>query len=146
MSTRLPLQVLIYCYREIDNNREWLLLKRTPEHGGFWQGVTGGIELNEKYLDAATREVVEETGIQPLAIHDIDYSYSFPVPTMHEGRYATQATDIQEFVFVAQCAYDSIVILSDEHDDFSWVSQEQAQEMLYWKENKEAFEHATKFS
>lgn len=42
---------------------EYLLLKRTERDGGFWQPVTGLIEFGESPVEAALREVREETGL-----------------------------------------------------------------------------------
>jgi 8-oxo-dGTP pyrophosphatase MutT (NUDIX family) len=40
-----------------------LLLRRTPDEGGFWQGVSGAVERSDAHLEAAAlREIGEETG------------------------------------------------------------------------------------
>ena len=67
---RLPYQILIYiCRRPTPDTREYLLLKRTAARGGFWQGVTGGVEAGESFTQAAHREVRggnQLPGIRPL--------------------------------------------------------------------------------
>jgi hypothetical protein len=50
---RAPFQVLVYPYRKNSNEQiEYALMKRSNE--GFWQGIAGGGEDNEKPLEAAT--------------------------------------------------------------------------------------------
>jgi len=40
-----------------------MLFKRSEESGSFWGPVSGAVELNERYVDAASRELEEETNI-----------------------------------------------------------------------------------
>ena len=47
--------MLVHLHR----GEEFLLLRRTPEHGGFWQGVTGAPEPGESDIDAAIRDYPE---------------------------------------------------------------------------------------
>ena len=56
-------QVEIIVFKVIDGNPLFLLLKRIPSRGGFWQPVTGGVNAGEDFTLAAKREVQEETGI-----------------------------------------------------------------------------------
>src|SRR5262245_50565887 len=59
---RAPFQILVYLYRRISHDEyEYALLKRADE--GWWQGIAGGGEGAETPLEAARREVKEETGI-----------------------------------------------------------------------------------
>lgn len=58
--TRQPVQVLVHPLKLVGRDWEYLLLRRIPEQGGFWQGVTGGVEGRESLADAARRELIEE--------------------------------------------------------------------------------------
>jgi len=40
-----------------------VLFKRSEESGSFWGPVSGAVELNENYVEAAARELAEETNI-----------------------------------------------------------------------------------
>ena len=56
-------QVEIIVFKIINNKPLFLLLKRIPERGGFWQPVTGGVHEGENLDTAAKRELFEETQI-----------------------------------------------------------------------------------
>ena len=60
---RKTIQMLIYPVRLIGDYRQYLLLKRVTDRGAFWQGVKGGVENGESLLEAARRELIEETGL-----------------------------------------------------------------------------------
>jgi hypothetical protein len=50
---RRPIQILAYPVRKTSSDKwEFLLLKRIPNRGGFWQGVTGAPNENENLVDA----------------------------------------------------------------------------------------------
>ncbi|TMM15633.1 MAG: NUDIX hydrolase [Actinobacteria bacterium] len=42
---------------------EVLAVHRSPDQGGYWHSVAGGVEEGESYADAAVRELEEETGL-----------------------------------------------------------------------------------
>lgn len=60
-----------------------LLLKRRPDQGGFWQGVSGRIEPFDRSLEAAARrEIREETGYaEGVEVHDMGRWVDFTGPT-----------------------------------------------------------------
>ncbi|MCK4474836.1 NUDIX domain-containing protein [Candidatus Bathyarchaeota archaeon] len=62
-------------FRKINGRTRYLLLKRTPDRGGFWQPVTGGLETGETRVKAVEREVRQETGIKNFVgmIEDVHY-------------------------------------------------------------------------
>jgi len=58
------IQLECIVYRKRGNKIEFLLMKRIPEKGGFWQPPCGGMENEDKSLkDAAFRELSEEANI-----------------------------------------------------------------------------------
>ena len=135
---RIPKQVLVYPVHLSRQGNTVLLLKRTSKLGGFWQGVTGAIEQGESLKDAASRELVEETGFTNQQLKQLDFSYSFPVPNEYAHAYANDVDLIQEFVFMAQVAQQTIPILSREHEDWLWCSFGEALNLLKWPDNKRA--------
>lgn len=55
-----------------------LLLERTPERGGFWQPITGRIEAGEAPIEAARRELREETGAD-VPVEPLGYRHGFGI-------------------------------------------------------------------
>ncbi len=127
---RLPIQVEAIIFRRKDSSRiEYLLLKRLPERNGFWQPVTGGMEEGETREEALRREVIEETGVKNIV-------------TVIEGLYYFEFSDPnlnQEYVYgVEISSSEEIVFDHKEHSEYRWCSFQEALQLLYWKENKEA--------
>ena len=56
---RLPLEVQAVIFRR-KPSLEFLILRRVPEKGGFWQNLSGGVEEGESLLDTLKRELKEE--------------------------------------------------------------------------------------
>lgn len=126
---RLPIQIEAIIFRKNGRTTEYLLLKRTPERNGFWQPVTGGVEEGETRAEALRREIREETGVRSLlrVIDDL-YYFEFSDPNLSE-----------EYVYGVEISCSEDVVLDrEEHSDYRWCSYEDAQQLLTWKENKEA--------
>lgn len=136
---RRPTQVAIYIFRQRHNQREYLLLRRIPEAGGFWQGVTGGVEDDETVLETAARELFEETGFSGLCITQLDYCRSFPVPESMKHHFDSDVTRLTEFAFHAKVEPGINPTLDpQEHTEFMWVTYEQALSMLHHQANIDA--------
>ena len=48
---RLPIEIEGILFKRADGKIQYLLLKRHPEKGGFWQPVTGGLEEGETKIE-----------------------------------------------------------------------------------------------
>lgn len=116
-----------------DKTIRYLLIKRTPQDGGYWQPVTGTLNDGERLLDCARRELNEETGIRAEDIIDIsEVLYKFDWKNKH-------GDTILEFVYAVQYPANTEIILSpEEHDDYKWCSFNEAMETLYTGNNKNA--------
>jgi len=107
-----------------EGSPEVLLLKTTPERGGFWQPVTGSVESGEDLVSAAARELREETGVSVRGADLRAIGHAFEFESRWGGR-------VREEVFVA-AVRDSgpISIDSREHVEFKWVNLRQAEIFL----------------
>ncbi len=137
---RVPRQVLVYIHREGEAGREFLLLRRIPRLGGFWQGVTGAPEWGEADDAAAEREVFEETGLDTGSIRAVDYRYELrPGADRSEWDrlYGSSVDSVPEDVFEALATPGWEPTLSWEHDDYRWCSLDEGLELLRYEENRE---------
>jgi dATP pyrophosphohydrolase len=137
---RQPIQVLVYVARLNGGECQYLMLHRIIRQDlgldDFWQGVTGGVEDSETPLQAAYRELREETGFVPDRLVDLGYSYTFPLSDKWRDLYADGVEEIREFVFVAEVSgREEPRIDPREHDVWQWSSFEEALVLLYWPEN-----------
>jgi 8-oxo-dGTP pyrophosphatase MutT (NUDIX family) len=131
--------VQVWLWRRGGAGHEVLLLKRSERDGGFWQPVTGLVELGEEPADAARREVREETGVsgQP---RDLDYVRDFviePVGASAGPRGPRPWLD-REFAFEMETNEPDIRLSEGEHDGYLWTTTERAKELLRWKGNQRA--------
>ncbi len=94
----------------------YLMLKRNSKKGGFWQPITGNVELGETFEQAAVRELREETGITEF-IRIFDTGYSFEFFDDNRQQY--------EKVFAVEIKTETKVILSEEHTEFQWATKDE---------------------
>jgi 8-oxo-dGTP pyrophosphatase MutT (NUDIX family) len=134
--------VLVYLHR----GEAFLLLRRTAELGGFWQGVTGAPEPGESDVDAAVREVREETGYDVAdSIRPIGYRYEIrpgPHSLFWSTLYAPGVDSVTEEVFLAEVGDGEPTLSTQEHAEFRWCSLAEALELLHYPENRTALERA----
>lgn len=127
MRTNKQIEVF-FCKTTPNNEHLFLLMKRIPARGGFWQPLTGGVEEGETLEEAIKRETFEETGINNIIkLIDIDYQFTF----QEKGK------SYIEYVFGIEISADTNIKLSYEHDDFVWVGKDKALQLLKWPDNKE---------
>jgi dATP pyrophosphohydrolase len=130
----------VVIFAETDGSREFLLLKRIESEGGFWQSVTGSLEDEETHLEAAVREVREETGITVSAddLIDLQLLNTFEIAPQWQARYAPGVTHNEEVCFAIRVVKSSVHIDSIEHDDWAWVSYARAMKVLNWESSRRA--------
>lgn len=109
----------------------FLLLKRIPSRGGFWQPVTGGVHPNESLENALSREILEETGIRDI---------KRAVNTQFTFEFNDNGNDYTEYVYGVEVPHDSAVNISAEHNAFTWATKEEAMVRLKWQTNKDALQ------
>jgi len=81
-----------------------ILLLRRRRPADFWQSVTGSLEAGETPVDAARREVGEETGLDPAALVDCRRSRRFAIAPAWQARYGAGVTHNLEHEFRLQVA------------------------------------------
>jgi dihydroneopterin triphosphate diphosphatase len=136
--TRAPFQVLIYPYRNRgDGQIEYALMRRSDE--GYWQGIAGGGEGEETPLDAAKRETYEESGILPTSeFLQLDTIEPVPVIEFSESYiWGNSIYVIPQYCFGVTCQNIQIVI-SREHNEYKWLSYEEAYKLIRYDGNKTA--------
>ncbi len=94
---------------------EVLILKTNKERGAFWQNVTGSVDGNESFQEAAYRELTEETGIDVQAaqshVQDLDTEFFF------DDR---KNRKVQEKVYFYHGPRWNIQICN-EHTEYEWL-------------------------
>lgn len=60
----------------VNDSREALLLKVVKKRGATWQPVTGSVDDGEDFLEAAQRELQEETGLR-LDARELGLEFKF---------------------------------------------------------------------
>ncbi len=125
-------QVEVIVFKVIDNRPVFLLLKRQPNRGGFWQPVTGGVEAGENLKEAALREMLEETSIKDyIKVYEALHYFEFEA----NGGFGW----MKEYVFGVQISADVEAVISDEHSEMKWCSLDEALELLKYESNKVGF-------
>jgi len=136
---RQPHQILAFPYKN-DLNGDYL-------YGIFcrmgkkerWQGIAGGVEKGETYLESAIREANEEAGISYNApIIALKSICTIPVPNVvKEFIWGENIYLIKEHCFGIDASNETIT-LSHEHTKMEWVPYEEAIKKLTWDSNKNA--------
>jgi 8-oxo-dGTP pyrophosphatase MutT (NUDIX family) len=140
---RQPRDVSIHLFRNTADGPRFLMLRRCPARGGFWQGVSGAPLAGETDRDAAVREVFEETGfdiadsIFPL---EVGYSYALRPELIDHWKqlYGPGIAHVSVVTYAAESSQGDPVLDPLEHDGFSWCSYEEAEGLLDWPIERDA--------
>ena len=137
-SFKIPESVLVVIHTP---ERVVLLIERI-DHPGFWQSVTGSKDFpDESLVDAAVREVWEETGIQADASQLKDWAVSnvYDIYPAWRHRYAPGITRNTEHVFsLCVPSRTQITLSPTEHTAFQWLPYRAAADACYSPSNAEA--------
>jgi lipoyl(octanoyl) transferase len=102
-----------------------LLLRRSPERGGFWQQVTGRIEPGESPEAAARRELLEETGAD-APVSSLGYVHGFGIDPSLLGSGAGGVRTAEETAFAARLPPAFAPRLGSEHVEWGWFEPDEA--------------------
>ncbi len=128
-------RVAVYVFRKRAGGIELLQLQRAgnvESYPASWQTVYGGILKGETAVDAAQRELHEETGLTPKNFYQVEYLESF---------YNQQRDRVVLMpVFAAEVVGNASVQLNEEHDDFRWVALADVAAHFVWRAQRQAIE------
>lgn len=135
---RAPFQVLIIPYKIINKNILYgVFLRNKPK---VWQFVSGGGEDAELPIEAAVRELREETSISvdKERLMRLDTLSSIPVVNITgEFTWGKDIFIVPEHTFAVNVDGYTITI-SDEHQEVAWLEYDKAKELLKYDSNKTA--------
>lgn len=121
-----------YVFSELHGCPAFLLLFRAPHllHAGTWQAVHGMIDAGETAQEAARREMIEETGLEPERSFRVDYVETF----------YSETTDAVHLVpaFAAFVTGAPGVTISEEHTAYDWCGLEDAVSRLVFASQRKA--------
>jgi len=109
---------------------EFLVLLRSPQRGGYWNLVAGGVEDGEAPHAAARRELDEESRLdRPLRFEPLPLELAYVRP---EGLRITM------HAFLAEAPAGWEPVLDEEHVEYRWCSAADADTQLAYPEPREA--------
>lgn len=85
---------------------------------GLWELPSGKKEPLESVTDAVTREVREETQLEVKPL-DVVFTFNFTVEKPDEIR------DFTQLIFAVEEVAEKEVVLSEEHKEFKWITQDE---------------------
>ena len=129
---KTPISALVLIHT---NDLQVLIMERADK-SGFWQSVTGSLEQGESPLQAAIREVQEETGLDATQydLQDWHATNVYEIYPHWRHRYAPEVTHNTEHLF-GLLLPDTLPIkmAPDEHVQYQWVDwREAAKRVFSW--------------
>lgn len=107
-----------------------------PNNYVGFQNITGGVEGDESFLEAAQRELSEEAGLN-FPVVDLDLEFNF------HDRWKKNCI---EKVYLCHLDHRPEIILNEEHLHYKWMPLSSTQESDYtFPSNYQAFLAAKKF-
>ncbi|MDX1669997.1 MAG: dihydroneopterin triphosphate diphosphatase [Limnobacter sp.] len=154
--TKIPVSVLVVIYAA---DHRFLLIERADKEG-YWQSVTGSLDFeDERPLDAAVRELAEETGIQaeacrnslPLAevsaqtllephkVRPWPHQLQYEIFEHWRHRYPDGVThNTEHWFYVCVPEGTQPKLAPREHVGYEWVDCEEAQKRCFSPNNAHA--------
>ena len=134
---RAPLQILAIPYRVIDDQPEYCIFRRSDSD--YWQFIAGGGEDTETPVEAAAREIFEESGIRAeniIALTSMCYVQVDIFKKRHLYNWPSNLYVIPEYAFGFECNEE--ISISHEHTECKWLSYAEAREKCKWDSNRTA--------
>jgi dATP pyrophosphohydrolase len=119
-----------------------VLLIERADKAGFWQSVTGSLEVEDDSLcDTAIREVMEETGLDATQfdLSDWHFSQTYEIYEHWRYRYAPEVTHNTEHIFGLELPnIVDVKLAPNEHVAYEWVDWREAAKRVFSYTNVEA--------
>ena len=117
-----------------------VLLIERADQPGYWQSVTGSLDVEDELLaDTARREVFEETGISGGLLRDWQRHNVYEIWPVWRHRYAPGTTHNTEHVFGLTVAAGTPVKLNPrEHLAWQWLPWRDAAQRCFSPSNAQA--------
>ena len=130
-----PDLVDVWVFRDGAGGPEVLLMRRAPGRvlPGLWQGVSGTLEPDERVVEGAMRELVEETGFARPTVEAF-----FDLDLVNQFHYSGADAVMTAAVFAARIVPDAEPVLSHEHDAARWLALPAALAEVVWPGYREA--------
>jgi bis(5'-nucleosidyl)-tetraphosphatase len=136
MRVRNEVQAVIF---DKDHGGLVLLVRKRDRRIRFfhWRLVKGGIDAGETKVEALKREILEETGLRNIKILDQVHNYDF----IFKGMYHK----VSSFLVNAD-SREPVKLQTSELTDYVWTPTENAKQLLYWYNEREALRKLGQFS
>lgn len=136
---RQPYTVLVFPFRRTDSGLQYAVFRRSDDLS--WQSVSGGVEDDEDMPTAARRETVEETGL--ASTHPL-YKLAMisgvgKICFAASAYWPAELYIVPKHFFAMDVSAESVdVVLSHEHQQFSWFGYDEAYAVLRYDDDKTA--------
>ncbi len=143
MPTPKPFKIPRSTLVVIHTAKQEVLLIERADRPGYWQSVTGSQEAGESLIQTATREVLEETGIDAthsaLTLTDWQQKNVYEIYPIWLHRYPPGITHNTEHVFGLQLPERvSVTLHAGEHLQYAWLDVETAASLCFSTSNRDA--------
>jgi 8-oxo-dGTP pyrophosphatase MutT (NUDIX family) len=124
----------LYVVRGAGPTLQFLVLRRATggRCPGSWEAVHGHIESAERPAEAATRELLEETGLAPTRLYNLSRVESFYQHRLDEVALVP--------VFAAFVPPEAHVRIGPEHDRYEWLHPAEARSRFSWPREQRALD------
>ncbi len=118
----------LYPYRVVKGEVSFLLFRRAKGkiYEGQWRMVGGKVKDLETYWEAALRELKEETNLVPKSF--------WTIPSINQFYEYSTDKILNIPAFAAELNPNETIQLNAEHNEFTWISPEDASTFIQWPE------------
>ena len=120
----------------LNNNNKIFVAKRIDNPKNFWQMPQGGVDQNESFIEAAKRELKEETGIKTVKIiKELNYWLKYELPDyllgkIWRGKYRGQKQKWFIMSFTGKDDEINIKTKKPEFIEWKWIEIEELSKIV----------------